>query len=164
MVFPHPMDNSLKIFWATVFWLAICSTQAAGVLKVGDKALLQATDLLQAPAGAKMDAEALRGKVVVLEFWATWCGPCLAAIPHMNELADQFKGKPVQFIAITAEEKPVVKEFLSKREIHSWVGLDTNSAMNQAYGVGGIPLTVVLDQEGKIAAITYPTSLTEKHI
>jgi len=158
------MDNSLKIFWATVFWLAICSTQAAGVLKVGDKALLQATDLLQAPAGAKMDAEALRGKVVVLEFWATWCGPCLAAIPHMNELADEFKGKPVQFIAITAEDKPIVEDFLLKRPIHSWVALDTDSAMNKAYGVVGIPATVILDKEGKIAAVTYPTFLTETNI
>lgn len=159
------MGNFLKTCWTTVFSLVIFSIQAAAVPKVGAKApLLQATDLLQAPAGAKMDAEALRGKVVVLEFWATWCGPCVAAIPHMNELADEFKGKPVQFIAITAEDKPTVEQFLSKRPIHSWVALDTNSAMNKAYGIVAIPATVVLDQEGKIAAVTYPTFLTETNI
>jgi thiol-disulfide isomerase/thioredoxin len=56
--------------------------------------LLQATDLLQAPPGTKLDAGSIRGNVVILEFWATWCGPCVVAIPHLNELAEEFKGKP----------------------------------------------------------------------
>lgn len=120
--------------------------------------------MLQAPPGAKMDAKSLRDKVVVLEFWATWCGPCVAAIPHLNELAEKFKGKPVQFIAITAEDRATVERFLTKRPIKAWIALDTNNAMNKAYAVTGIPHTVVLDKEGEIAAITYPTDLTEKHI
>ena len=134
-------------------------------LKRGDKPpLLQAATLLQAPPGAIMDAKSLQGKVVVLEFWATWCGPCVAAFPHLNELADKFKGQPVQFIAITAEDEATVKPFLTKRPIHAWVALDTDRAMNTAYGVRSIPHTVVLGQDGKIAAITYPMMLTEKHI
>lgn len=133
--------------------------------KAGDEPpLLQATTLLQAPPGAKMDAGSLRGKVVVLEFWATWCGPCVAAIPHMNELADKFKDKPVQFIAITAEDETTIKNFLLKRPIHAWVALDTNKAMNKAYAVGGIPHTVVWDINGRIAAITYPNMLLPQHI
>ena len=111
-----------------------------------------------------MDADSLRGKVVVLEFWATWCGPCVGAISHLNELAEKFKGKPVQFIAITAEDKATIEIFLAKRPIKAWIALDTNNAMNKAYAVTGIPHTVVLDKEGKIAAITYPTTLTEKPI
>lgn len=126
--------------------------------------LLEAAGLLQAPPGTNLNAEAVRGRVVVLEFWATWCGPCVGAIPHMNELADKFKDKPVQFIAITAEDEATIKPFLTKRPIHAWVALDTDRAMNFAYGVKAIPHTVVLDKEGKIAAITYPLSLTEKHI
>src|SRR5262245_46570784 len=54
--------------------------------------------LLQAPAGAKADWSALRGHVVVLEFWATWCVPCVRAVPHLNDLAEQFKDQPVQFL------------------------------------------------------------------
>jgi uncharacterized protein (TIGR03435 family) len=133
--------------------------------KVGDKPpLLQATALLQAPPGTKLDARSLRGKVVVLEFWATWCGPCVAAIPHMNELAEKFKDKPVQFVAITEEDEATIKSFLSKRPIKAWVALDADKAMNRAYGVVAIPHTVVLDKNGKIAGITYPTLLTERHI
>src|SRR5438309_1150443 len=77
--------------------------------KVGQRPpLLSATALLQAPPGSKLDAEAVGGKVVILEFWATWCGPCVMAISHLNELAQKFKDKPVQFVAITAEDEATV--------------------------------------------------------
>jgi uncharacterized protein (TIGR03435 family) len=120
--------------------------------------------ILQAPSGPLPSWEALRGKVVVLEFWATWCGPCIAAIPHLNELADKFKDQPVQFIAITDEAEKVVTPFLRKKPLHAWIGLDTDKSMFKDYGVTGIPHTVVVDQKGIIAAITYPTSLTEEHL
>jgi len=57
--------------------------------------------VLHAPEGARATLEGLRGKLVVLEFWATWCPSCVKAIPHFNELADQLKDRPVQFISIT---------------------------------------------------------------
>lgn len=153
------------LFLVVVFLGLSIQMASSSDLKRGDKPpLLQAAALLQAPPGASMDAKSLHGKVVVLEFWATWCGPCVAAIPHLNELADKFKGQPVQFIAITAEDEATIKPFLTKRPIHAWVALDTDRAMNNAYGVRSIPHTVVLGKDGKIAAITYPTMLTEKHI
>jgi uncharacterized protein (TIGR03435 family) len=154
-----------KSTWTTAIFVVLCfSATVAGPI-VGERPpLLQATELLQAPAGAKMGADSLRGKVVVLEFWATWCGLCVAAIPHLNELAEQFKGRPVQFVAITAEDEATVETFLAKRPIKAWIALDTNKAMNKAYAVTGIPHTAILDKTGKIAAITYPASLTEKHI
>ncbi len=159
------MNHFKRLTWTTLFSVALCFSAPAAGPKVGEPPpLLQATELLQAPPGAKMDAKSLRGKVVVLEFWATWCGPCVAAIPHLNELAEEFKDQPVQFIAITAEDEATIEKFLTKRPIKAWVALDTNNAMNKAYAVTGIPHTVVLDKEGKIAAITYPTFVTEKHI
>src|SRR5215470_13148870 len=91
--------------------------------------------MLQAPVGFQPSWASLRGNVVVLEFWATWCGPCIAAIPHLNEVADHFKGKPIQFIAITDEDEKVVGPFLRKKPIHAWVGLDTDKSMLDAYGV-----------------------------
>src|SRR5437667_7763070 len=114
--------------------------------KLGDRPPpLGLENSLQVPEGAKASGAALKGKVVVLEFWATWCGPCVAAIPHLNELADQFRDKPVQFIAITDEDEKVIGPFLKKKPIHAWVGLDTDRSMFKAYGITGIPHTVVVD-------------------
>jgi len=120
--------------------------------------------MLQAPSDAQPDWAALKGKVVVLEFWATWCGPCIAGMPHLNELADKFKDQPVQFIAITDQDEKVVVPFLRKKPIHAWIGLDTDKSMFKAYGIIGLPHTVVVDQKGRIVAITNPTSLTEEHL
>jgi len=149
---------------------------AAGVLNVAPAARSQSSEpkigdrppamglekLLQAPEGAKASWAALKGKVVVLEFWATWCGPCVAAIPHLNELANTFKDEPVQFIAVTDEDEKIINTFLRRKPIRAWVGLDTDKSMFKDYAVTGIPHTVVIDKKGKIVAITHPTMLTEQ--
>ncbi len=133
----------------------------SGALKAGVPApSLELEQVLQAPAGTKVSWEALRGKAVVLEFWATWCGPCVAAIPHLNELAEKYAGKPVQFLAITAEKEDVVTKFLKRKPIRAWVGLDTDHSIHRDYGVQGIPVTVLVDAQGKLAGFTYPTELT----
>src|SRR5262249_51887602 len=106
----------------------------------------------------------LKGKIVVLEFWATWCGPCIAAIPHLNEMEDQFREEPVQFIAITDEKEALIAPFLKKKPMHAWVGLDTDRSMFKDYAINGIPHTIVVDRDGKIAAITHPSMLTAQHI
>jgi uncharacterized protein (TIGR03435 family) len=131
--------------------------------KVGEPAPeLKLDRLLQAPAGASTTWEALKGKVVVLEFWTTWCGPCVAAIPHLNELAEKLADQPVQFIAITDEKAKVVEPFLKKKRIKAWVALDADRATFQAYGLRGIPRTILIDREGVIVAMIQPTELTEQ--
>lgn len=144
--------------------LAVLMATKADPKVGGPPPLLKATTLLQAPAGANLDSETLNGKVVVLEFWATWCGPCVLAIPHLNELADKFKDKPVQFVAITSEDEATVKAFLAKKPIKAWVALDADKAMKTAYAVGPIPHTVVLGKDGLIAATTFPSAVTEHFI
>ena len=150
--------------------LVVVSSGVLSVLAQSDKAEPKIGDappafglekVLQAPEGKKVEWAALKGKVVVLEFWATWCGPCVGAIPHLNELADKFKDQPVQFIAVTDEDEKVIAPFLKRKPIHAWIGLDTDKSMFKAYGVSGIPHTVVVNKKGKIVAITHPTSLTE---
>lgn len=134
-----------------------------GPLKAGTPAPpLGLEQVLQAPDGTKVSWESLRGKAVVLEFWATWCGPCVAAIPHLNELAQKFADRPVQFIAITAERPDVVARFVKKKPIRGWIGLDTDESLYRDYGVEGIPLTILVDAQGRLAGFTYPTGLTEQ--
>jgi uncharacterized protein (TIGR03435 family) len=158
------MKSTLIDFTFTLI-LSLRLVAGAGEPKVGDKPPpLGLEKVLQAPSDVRANWEALRDRVVVLEFWATWCGPCIAAIPHLNEVADHFSSKPVQFIAITDEDEKVVGPFLKRKPIHTWVGLDTDKSMFKAYGIQGIPHTVVVDRKGRIAAITYPTVLTVQHI
>jgi uncharacterized protein (TIGR03435 family) len=156
---------------AILLWFAAVLTGAPSALAAVNKPNvggapppLKLARVLQAPGDVQVNWQALKGKVVVLEFWATWCGPCVAAIPHLNTLADHFRDKPVQFIAITDEGEQVVRHFLKRRPIHAWVGLDTDKSTFKAYGIQAIPHTVVVNEAGRIAAITYPTMLTEKHI
>ncbi len=140
-------------------------SQAFCGVKVGEPAPAIALDVLlpdQPVANATLSA--LSGKAVVLEFWATWCGPCYFAIPHLNQLVKQFEGKPIQFLSITDEEEPLVRRFLEKRPISGWVGLDRKGALHQAYGFGGVPVTVLIDAAGKVAAITHPAKLEASHL
>jgi uncharacterized protein (TIGR03435 family) len=131
---------------------------------------LALTGLLQAPPGAPGAGELSweyfkeRQQVVILEFWATWCAPCIAAIPHLNKLAEEFKDRPVVFLSITNEDEAKIRPFLEKREMKSWVGLDTSKATTRTYAVRGIPHTVLVDREGRIAGITHPNSLTAEVI
>jgi uncharacterized protein (TIGR03435 family) len=120
--------------------------------------------LLQAPDGAKASWDALRGKVIVLEFWATWCGPCVEAIGHLNELTEAFRGKPVQFISITDEAESTIKDFLANKPIRGWVGLNPGRSMFNNFDVHGIPHTVIVGPDGKIAAVTRPQSLQAEHL
>ena len=126
---------------------------------------LNLSKILQAPADASADWAALRGKVIVIDFWATWCGPCRKSIPHWNELVDDFKGRQVQFLAIADENEAVVALFLKKNPIHSWVGLDgVGQSTHDRYRIEGIPATVIVNQQGVVAAVTHPALLRPKDI
>ena len=107
--------------------------------------------------------EQLRGRAVVLEFWATWCDPCVESIGHMNELAEKFKGKPVSFISITQESRARVEEFLRDREMRGNIAVDGDPAFS-AFRVRGIPYTVLIDKDGVVRDITYPARVTEQRI
>ena len=143
------------------------ATPAATTVRQGDligkpAPALSIEKLLQAPEGTVPSWSALRGKCVVLEFWATWCGPCVAAIPHMNELNRHFKDRPVAFIAVTQESEEKIRSFLKRRSIDGWVGLDNNGSLFRDYSVRGIPHTVLIDAEGITRAVTYPSRLTKE--
>ena len=122
---------------------------------------------LQAPKGADTSLKGLHGKVVVLEFWATWCPNCVKAISHFNELADSLKNEPVQFIAVTDEDEATVRAFLVSHPIHGWIGLNTTGSMIRSYGIhtGNVmtdaerPLTVVIQPDGTVDARLRPYAI-----
>jgi thiol-disulfide isomerase/thioredoxin len=128
--------------------------------KIGDLAPpIFFEDALQVTSSSDLAWSSLRGNVVVLEFWATWCGPCLAATPHLNELADRFRGRPVVFISVTDEPREKVEPFLQGWTFKSRIGLDTDRSSFLDYRVGGIPRTVLIDRSGVIRDVTLPKML-----
>ena len=130
-------------------------------VKAGDPAPpLHLETLLQAPKDAPATWHGLKGRVVVIELWATWCGPCRAALPHLNELAAQYKDKPVRFISITDEEEWKVKAYLSVHPIAGWVGIDRENSLYKEFGFATIPQTILVDRKGDVAAVLQPSQLT----
>jgi uncharacterized protein (TIGR03435 family) len=133
--------------------------------KIGDfPPPLTLSKIIQGPPANDVNWNKLKGKVVVLEFWATWCGPCVAAIPHLNDLAEQFKDKPVIFISVTSENEDVVRLFLKNHPIKAWIGLDDYEVLNKAFHVEGIPHAVIVDAAGHIAAITHPAEIKPENL
>lgn len=106
----------------------------------------------------------LVGKVVVVEFWATWCAPCIGSIPHLNELVAQFRGSGVVFVSVTDEEREKVEGFLGRRSIDGVVALDTDRSVFLSYRIGAIPRTIVIDANGVIRAMIHPSALTAQLI
>ena len=102
----------------------------------------------------------LRGKVVVLDFWASWCNPCVRAIPHMDELKAELKNDPVQFFSVTYEPKGKAVAFLAQHPMTTTVGIDDDLKTFTSYVAWGIPMLYLIDAHGKIASVIYPAKLT----
>jgi thiol-disulfide isomerase/thioredoxin len=90
---------------------------------------LEISDII-VPKGKKVSLSSLRGRVIVVEFWVTWSGPCLAAFPHINELQEHFRNKPVTFISISVDEgETAVQRMLStlkNRPLKTWIVKDAS--------------------------------------
>ena len=100
--------------------------------------------------GSTLSLSSHKGKnIVVVDFWATWCGPCVQALPTIIEVTDSFKDKGVVFYAMNLrEENEVIKAFLEEKKLAPKVALDVKGDVATKYGVEGIPQTVIIDKEG----------------
>lgn len=107
----------------------------------------------------------VRGKVVLIDFWATWCPPCRKAIPELNEFAKKFKDKLV-VIGISDEPADTVSKFMDTTPMEYSVGIDTTKKMMKAIGVKGIPHALVVTPDGIVRWQGFPLDdddrLTEK--
>ncbi|ADL11561.1 TlpA family protein disulfide reductase [Acetohalobium arabaticum] len=97
--------------------------------------------------GKKVKLSDFKGQVVFLNFWATWCPPCRAEMPHIQEI-HQEKGNKVKVLAVNVKESPKkVKEFMEKNGYNFTVLMDKTGEVANDYLVRGIPKTLIINQE-----------------
>ena len=102
------------------------------------------------PDGAALRLGDLRGKVVLLNFWATWCEPCLEEMPAMERLARTFRERGLAVLALSVDREgaSVVRSFLKRHDLTFLVGLDPQQAVARLYRIWALPSTTILDRKG----------------
>ena len=111
---------------------------------------------LQAPDGKSISLSDYRGKIVLLDFWASWCGPCLREVPNVKKVYDKFHDKGFEILSVSLDDKKdnwvtaIEKNDLNWGHVSSLKGWSCPVA--QLYNVSGVPAMLLIDKEGKIVA------------
>ena len=139
---------------------ALCGAVAAGLLlalggcneaSIGVRTGQQAPDFQGEDAsGVPIKLSSYRGKVVLLDFWATWCGPCRKMIPHELELAKRYAGRPFAIVGVSADSsREALREFLAEQKL-PWPNVFDGSSgpIARAWRVEAFPTFVLIDQDG----------------
>jgi len=117
-------------------------------------------EFTEAQSGSEISMKGLKGKVVVIDFWATWCGPCVAEMPTMKKLYAEYKDKGVEFIGVSLDQKEggldKLREFVKKEGI-AWPqyfqGDGWASKFSASWGINSIPAVFVVDPDGKLSSV-----------
>ena len=118
----------------------------------GDRA---ANFKLEALDGHTVSLESLKGKVIFLNVWATWCGPCREEMPSMETLYNDLKSDPrFVMLAVSQDSKgrDVVAPYVEKNGYHFTILLDPENKLTESYGLSGVPETFIIDRNGRIVA------------
>ena len=156
--------------------ISLCGLAAACVIALSGSALA-ARELVghKAPeisisgklnfSGA-LSLKASRGQVVLLEFWATWCPPCRATIPHLQKLHKAYRGKGLRIISISAEKGGTIRPFVRRQggKMAYPIGFDRSRRTSSTYGISTIPSAFLIDTKGVVIWQGHPLQLKNQQI
>ncbi len=151
------MKTQIKIILYVFLLSSLSSACLAKPLELGDMAPeIKIKQWLN--GSAQSITEGKGKKIFVVEFWATWCGPCKASIPHLSDIYNKKKDKNVEIIGISKESLETVEEFVKEAGFTYNVGIDEDSYTTKLYmdGVPGIPHAFIIGKEGKILWKGHP--------
>jgi thiol-disulfide isomerase/thioredoxin len=132
------------------------------LMELGLQPLKEGTEIvdfeLQELSGASRRLSDFNGRVVFLNFWATWCGPCRMEMPSMQRLYERLKRKGLEIVAVNLQEdRGSVQRFVDELGLSFPVLLDTTGRVGATYGARSIPTTYIVDREGFVIAGTIGT-------
>src|SRR3982751_2378772 len=106
---------------------------------------------LRAIAGSNLRLKEQRGRVVMVNFWATWCAPCRQEMPHLNRLYDKYRGAGFVLLGVNVDEdNSKAAEVVAKLGVTFPILLDTEKNVSKLYDVSTMPSTMIIDREGKV--------------
>lgn len=144
-------------------WLTRAPTEVHGGPPPAPRQGFAAPDFtLQTLDGRTLTLNDLRGKAVVLNFWATWCSPCKAEMPALQKVYSATHGQGVEIIAITVESNTAnIQRFVEAYHLTFPIGLDAGAAVSRRYRVEGTPTTFFIDKNGIIQAVVVGGPMSE---
>jgi thiol-disulfide isomerase/thioredoxin len=104
-------------------------------------------------SGREVSLDDYRGEIVILDFWATWCGPCRMTMPILDEIQKEYAGKMTVLAINLQEPKGVVREYILRQGLSAKVLLDEDGSVDRQYGIVAIPMQYLVDQKGIIRLI-----------
>ena len=157
------MNRPLKSL-SVLLAFGFVATTASAAVGPGDIApAIDSHQSFNAPGTKGISLAQYRGRVVLIDFWATWCGPCVASIPHLVDLHNKYASKGLVIIGQTDGSSRDLANFIKNKKIPYVISVGKQLAP-AAYGVRGIPHGVVIDGRGKVTWVGHPAGLRENII
>ena len=136
-------------------WLLTLLLGAAGAASASVQLAANAPDFtLRSVGGANVRLAEQRGQVVMVNFWATWCTPCLQEMPHLNRLHDRYRASGFVLLGVNIDDDPRAAAALAaKLGLRFPVLLDTDKKVSRVYDMSAMPATLLIDRDGRVRHI-----------